>query len=333
MKRFNISHEYDYNLYCKGVYSAKTPLIAQICSFLNPLRQKAEQALEMKSELKLSSAYVLYFYLLSQAESIADFTLKNGDEKEAISFAGGQLSRLFTFEDFACIVKENGIVPMPSMPDPAHHHKSDCVYILENRIRLGVSQLVKGEITKERLLSEARAILSEGLGEPPEGFSLTYIDSEDSLKTLDGLTPVEFFRNYCSTDLDNYCVISTSDSKAKAAVAAQIKGGEQVVVLADTRHQVNKMLGILDTDFQDNTDVFGFDFSVSKADKLRLGIIRAESYLSLDGVAFDENGSPLRFKAQDTDGSETGADGHYTMSAKWFDEYVISAIVNKKYLD
>lgn len=331
MKRFNISHEYDFDLWKKGVYSANSELLSQICAFLNPIRAKAENSLDMKSELKLSSGYVLFYYLLNISKSVISFA-KNNTEKSSVEFLEEEFSRMFCFEDFKKIVKEHALVPISAMTDASHRHKNDCVFVTENRLRLGVYQLCTQAENEEKISEDIYGILCDGLSVPPENFDFTYISSDGSLKSVKAQTPFSFFENYCNTSLDEYCEI-TQENELKNAVAKQIRNGEQVVVLADTRHQCNQMLGILDSDFIDNTDMFGADYSLSKADKQRLGIINPHAYLSLDGVSFGENGEPVRFKAQDSHGSETGADGHYTMSAKWFDEYVLSAIVNKKYID
>ncbi|MCR4563309.1 MAG: hypothetical protein K5755_01575, partial [Clostridiales bacterium] len=100
---------------------------------------------------------------------------------------------------------------------------------------------------------------------------------------------------------------------------------------ADTRQQSNRMLGILDTDFCDNETVFGSDRSMSKTDSFDYKRISPCDFISLDGVQI-ENGLPVRFKAQDSAGALTGADGHYTMNEKWFDEYVFYAVINNKFL-
>ena len=330
MKRFNISHEYDFDLWKKGVYDAKNERLSQICAFLNPVRQKVEKALDIQSELKLSSGYVLYFYLLNLSDSVIAFAEKN-DEKSSLSFLEKELSRLFTFNDFKRIVNENGLVPVSAMTDAAHHHKGECVYVLENRLRLAVKQLFEKSENAEKIRDDIVSVLNDGLGTPPEKFTFSYIKNGGNLETSESLTPKEFFEKFCDTEIESYAEVTDGELMKKCA-AAQIKDGEQVVVLCDIRHQSNQMLGILDSDFVDTDDMFGAPFSLSKEEKLRFGIIRPLSYLSLDGAAFDENENPLRFKAQDSHGSETGADGHYTMSQKWFDDYVLSAIINKKYL-
>ena len=54
--------------------------------------------------------------------------------------------------------------------------------------------------------------------------------------------------------------------------------------------------------------------------------------MSIDGVACDKSGALTLWNAQDGHGSETGSDGHYLMTDGWFDAFVLSAVVRKKYL-
>ncbi len=332
MKRFNISHKYDVDLWNRGVYNASDDRLSQICAFLNPIRQKVQEALDSESEIKLSPNYVLFYYLTDLAEETLTYARIFKDEKKALDDLEVSLNRLFNIEDFKRIVQKHGLVPINAMPDSAHHHKSDCVYVFENRLRLGVVQFINDTEDIEKIKSDIASILTEGLGEIPEAFPFAYIGRGGELKTLEETDGIGFYEKYCGTDITAYETASVN-KKTKSAVTEMIKNGEQVVVLADTRHQSNQMLGILDTDFIDENDLFGADYSLTKKEKLKYGIIKPRAYLSLDGVSLGRNGEPLRFKAQDSHGSDTGADGHYTMSDKWFDEYVVSAIVNKKYLN
>ena len=332
MKRFNISHEYDFELSQKGVYAAQSERISQICAFLNPVRYKLSKKLDASSEIKLSPGWVLFWYLGNLGSDVLAFAENKKSVEKALDFLELSMKRMFNFDDFRRVINEHGLVPASAMPDAAHHHKSDAVYVFENRLRLGIKQLLDGSFTADEIKGDLYAVLSDGLGEIPDTFDFSYLDSNGELKTLKALTPVAFFKDCCDTDVESYATLRTSVDGAKKAVARQIENGEQVVVLCDLRHQSNQMLGILDTDFLDNDAVFGSDINIPKDEKLALGIIKPTAYLSLDGVAFDENKNALRFKAQDSHGSDTGADGHYTMSSAWFDAYVLSAIVNKKYL-
>ena len=183
--------------------------------------------------------------------------------------------------------------------------------------------------TAKLIISEITYTLSSKLGTPPNTVEYEYMSRDGKIAKLSGIAPTEFLRDYCDTDLDCYIRVDASEESADKLVIKQLLSGEQVVICADVRHQANKMLGILDTDFVESRDMFGSDFEMSRADKIKYGVIKPYRLLSIDGAEADGNGNAVRFKVQDADGAETGADGHYTMSVSWFREYVLYAVIRK----
>lgn len=105
------------------------------------------------------------------------------------------------------------------------------------------------------------------------------------------------------------------------------RAGEQVVIGADVLWQSSRPLGVLDTDLYD----WG-GLTLSKAEAIESKQINARHAMSIDGAAADENGVPQRWKVQDSHGGETGSDGHYVMTDGWFEAFVLSAVIRKKYL-
>ena len=314
MKRFNISNDYNYELWSEGVYDDNKSGRNWIYACLNPFRQIAETKAEMKqNNFMLSSSYIYYYDIY---EKCLDGNL-SVDEKG-------------DFERFRYLANKYGLVPMSAMPDSAcAGHKSEALYLVNNR--LGYEKMLKdkGKDNKEKLLTDIRNILNENIGAPPERFRLQYMGNDGEIKTLENLTPKDFMYFFCTRNINDY---SVQTERIKELAARQIESGEQVIISCDIRHQSNQMLGVLDTDFIENDEVFGdIKISMSRKEKIKYGIIEPTRYLTLDGVHI-ENGEIIRFKAQDTSGADTGADGHYTMSAKWFDEYVLSAIIKKDYL-
>lgn len=136
--------------------------------------------------------------------------------------------------------------------------------------------------------------------------------SADDIEALGSVNNFNDF-NAIIGGLDDYEEVSDN---LKECAVRQLLAGEEVIISCDIRQQANKLLGILDTEFNE-----------FKTDE-----IKPTRYLVLDGVHI-ENGEAVRFKAQDTSGGNTGADGHYMMSADWFDKYVLTAVIKKDYLD
>ena len=53
--------------------------------------------------------------------------------------------------------------------------------------------------------------------------------------------------------------------------------------------------------------------------------------MTFDGVQLDENGRPLRWKVQNSYGPSMGIKGHYVMDDSWFDRYLSSVVIERKY--
>ena len=54
--------------------------------------------------------------------------------------------------------------------------------------------------------------------------------------------------------------------------------------------------------------------------------------MSICGVNLLENNKPQRWKLEDSYGTEEKVDGYYIMNDNYFDEFILQAIINKKYL-
>ena len=133
---------------------------------------------------------------------------------------------------------------------------------------------------------------------------------------------------------------SDTDAVIEKCCSADIsicyQDGEQVVIGCDVRHAGNRAAGEL------STEKYGAPL-FRKGDAIAYREIYACHVMSIDGWAQDG-----RWKVQDSHGVNrradppfperqsgkegTGPDGHYVMTDAWFDAYVLSAVVQKKYL-
>ena len=356
MKKYNISHEYSVDLWNEGVCDRKGLDIAWIYACLNPIRQKVERSLNLtQTNFQLSPYFILYYDLLEKSELFADRIIETA--RQPLSYSA--VSRLLEnpvspdgdWFSFARLTEKYGLVPFHAMTGTGvHHHRTDALTLIKNRLLLFACELRRadeGDFKNIRgcAVEDVKNILNEHFGTPPESFNWNYNNKNGDECHLENVTPTDFYRDFCETDVCAYTVVADERVRSngrdeikylpvdiiKMFCKKQLESGEQVIICADTRQQSNQMLGILDTDFNDSETVFGSEKSMSKSDSFDYKRITPCDFLSLDGVQI-ENGIPIRFKAQDSNGALTGADGHYTMNEKWFDEYVFYAVINNAFL-
>jgi bleomycin hydrolase len=354
MQKFNISNEYNIDLWDEGVCDQMDNQRCWIYASLNPIRQQLLQNLKLKEQnFKLSTNYIFYYAMLYRCKEAIESIISNKDTQvEEIISSKGQWCY------FAHICEKYGVVPLEIMPDTESTiNDSKLLKELNDLISKStceLNNLDNIEIIKSNILSEAKIILNNYLGVPPEKFDFSWIDKDNKRQEIKDISPVDFLEKHCYYKINNYVMIINHPSEKykfncaycedmnsdnpylkmlnldietiKELVVKQLKDGEQVVIGSDVLQQANQLLGILDTEFVLSDNNF------TKEERIKNKLIYARHIMSIDGVHIDNNDKPIRFKVQDSHGGKTGANGHYTMSANWFDEYVLSVVINKKHL-
>jgi bleomycin hydrolase len=354
MQKFNISNEYNIDLWNEGVCDQMDNQRCWIYASLNPIRQQLSQNLKLKEQnFKLSTNYIFYYAMLYRCKEAIESIISNENTQvDEIVSSKGQWCY------FAHICEKYGVVPLEIMPDTESTiNDSKLLKELNDLIIQSTCELNNSndiEITKSNILSKAKVILNNYLGVPPEKFNFSWIDKDNNRQEIKDISPVDFLEKHCYYKISNYVMIINHPSEKykfncaycedmssdnpylkmlnldietiKELVVKQLKDGEQVVIGSDVLQQANQLLGILDTDFVLSDNNF------TKEQRIKDKLIYARHIMTIDGVHIDNNDKPIRFKVQDSHGGKTGANGHYTMSANWFDEYVLSVVFNKKHL-
>ena len=119
----------------------------------------------------------------------------------------------------------------------------------------------------------------------------------------------------------------------KKAVIAQLQAGEQVVMGCDVAKQSSKPAGLMDAQLYPFEELFGTELEMSKADRILYKGTCGTHIMSFSGVNLRPDGTPDRWKVQNSYGAGMGIAGHYVMSDSWFDEYVLSVVVRKDLAD
>ena len=104
-----------------------------------------------------------------------------------------------------------------------------------------------------------------------------------------------------------------------------------VYIRINLRKFRDKRSGVLDTRIFNYKNTFGFDF-LTKEEALNTHDIYPHHCMSICGVNLLEHNKPQRWKLEDSYGTLEKVDGYYIMNDNYFDEFILQAIINKKYL-
>lgn len=88
--------------------------------------------------------------------------------------------------------------------------------------------------------------------------------------------------------------------------------------------------GVLDTRLYDYHKFVNYK-SLNKEDGLLTGDIYLHHWMTITGVKIEDN-KPIRWKVEDSYGDKEKVNGYYIMNDNYFDKYVFTAIIDKKYL-
>ena len=99
----------------------------------------------------------------------------------------------------------------------------------------------------------------------------------------------------------------------------------------DTGKQNHRKLGLWDAELFDYSAVYGSEFEMDKATRLEYGQTQMTHAMLFTGVDVVE-GSPRRWRVENSYGSAVGDKGFFLMNDSWFDEYMFEIAAPRKYL-
>tara|TARA_A100001011_G_scaffold11429_1_gene12515 strand:+ start:609 stop:1952 length:1344 start_codon:yes stop_codon:yes gene_type:complete len=218
--------------------------------------------------------------------------------------------------------------------------------------------------SKSNMLSTVYKMLVIHLGEPPKNFTWQVRDKKKKFLRYENLTPQDFFRNHVGLELsDLVCLINCpmSDKEYKKVYSVEflgnvvegqpirylnteidilkkaaidsIKNDDPVWFGCDVGKYLHRSHGVMDTSLFDFNVFYGTDFSLDKASRLEYGESKMTHAMLFTGVDLDANGSPKKWRVENSWGDRNGEKGFYIMSDEWFDEFLYEIVVDKKYLD
>ena len=215
---------------------------------------------------------------------------------------------------------------------------------------------------KKAMLSRVYRVLSVCLGLPPQTFDFEYVDSRQNYHADRNLTPLSFYEKYAGRNLQDMvsilhapisqvpfyetCYTQGEESiygsfqakrlnlpleEFKEAVIRQLQAGEPTWFVCDCDYFLSREEGIWDTGLYDYEALLGLDLSMSKEQLLQYRQCSLNHAMAFTGVNLVD-GKPDKWKIQNSWGTEDGRKGYFICSDAWFDRYVFTATIDRKYL-
>ncbi|KKB26899.1 Aminopeptidase C [Mycoplasmopsis meleagridis] len=230
---------------------------------------------------------------------------------------------------------------------------------INDKNSLGLARKIK-ESSLERIFE----INAKVLGLPPLAFDYEYKDKDNKYVKLNNQNPVDFAKTYCKSDYLNYVnllddprdkypkntllvskyfasviegkklsQIKVDIKEIKKAIIQSLKDNNPVWFDCDVAAFSDRKLGILDTEIYSINETLRIYNNLTKADRINYRISAPTHAMTFVGVNLDEENNPLQWEIENSWGEEVGKKGYFSMSDKWFDEYVFGAILDPKYVD
>jgi bleomycin hydrolase len=216
---------------------------------------------------------------------------------------------------------------------------------------------------KKKMLIEFYRLCTMFLGVPPDEFTFEYTNKDREFHRDADITPKEFYRKYVNVDLKKYVSIINSPTADKpfnrtytVQYLGNIEGGNQVKYLnvemsalkdlalrqlkdgtpvwfgCDVGKCLSRDDGIMDVNAYDYEGVLKTAFNLDKAGRLDYGESVMTHAMVFTGVNIRDDGTPDRWKVENSWSDKYGDKGYFVMSDRWFEEFTYQVVIDKKYL-
>ena len=273
---------------------------------------------------------------------------------------------------FVAIVNKYGILPYsynPNVVESTDYKKIEYLYM--EKVKKDIIKLLELKKSgtninllrkeKNKFLQENFTLLCKILGEPITEFCYEYKDKNGEYRRIEKLTPIEFKNKFLDLELENFVTIGNmpmynkeyykvykkkylgnvyqkSDvnylnlpiEDLKQLTIKQLKDEIPVYMGAHILKFRDNQSGVLDIRLYNYEDTLNFK-RLSKEEALNLYDISMHHVMIFTGVNLVDN-KPQRWKVEDSYGDKEKVNGYYIMNDNFFNEFVISVVVDKKYL-
>ena len=270
------------------------------------------------------------------------------------------------------LIRKHGLVPMSAYPESHSSSNTRSMNtVLKDILRTSASEIRKilddggsnneSRRHKERRMKEIWRVLCIHLGTPPEKFDWQWRDKDNEFHRKGTMTPLEFVDEYVEVDWEEYiCIVNDPRNEYYRTYTVDflqnVAGGPPVVYLnvpsnemkditqrllengtpvwmgCDVGKNMARKRGLWDAELYDLKGLYGIQFGMEKADRLRFGQTMMTHAMLFTGVDVVD-GKPRRWRVENSWGSEdSGEKGFYTMNDNWYDEHMFEIAAPKDYL-
>ena len=269
------------------------------------------------------------------------------------------------------LIRKHGLVPKAAFPESHSSSATrEMNATLQELIRTSAAEL-RAMLAAGASVEEARAhkasrvqdvwrVLAIHLGTPPERFDWQWHDKDGAFHRHGEVTPVEFASAFVEEDWESYvCLVHdprhptlqtyTVDylqnvaggppvvylnieiDEMKAITKQMLEDGLPVWMGCDVGKQMDRKRGLWDANLFETQALYGVNYGLNKADRLRFGQTMMTHAMLFTGVDVVD-GRPRRWRVENSWGKDNGRKGYYTMNDSWFDEYMFEIAAPRTYL-
>ena len=214
---------------------------------------------------------------------------------------------------------------------------------------------------KEKRIADIWNMLCIHLGTPPKTFNWQWRDKDGEFHRNGRMTPQQFASEFVDIDWEDYvCIVNdprneyyqtytidflqnvaggppvvylnVPNKEMKAITQKLLEDGIPVWMGCDVGKEMDRKRGLWDADLFDVEGLYGVEYGMDKADRLRHNQTMMTHAMLFTGVDV-VNGRPRRWRVENSWGDKTGQKGYYTMNDSWYDQYMFEIAAPTSYLN
>ena len=270
------------------------------------------------------------------------------------------------------LIRKHGLVPKSAFPESNTSSATRWMNTeLKNILRSSACEIraiLEGGGTedearehKEKRIADVWKMLCIHLGTPPKTFDWQWRDKDDEFHRKGRMTPQQFAAEYVDIEWEDYvCIVNdprneyyrtytidflqnvaggppvvylnVPSKEMKAVTQRLLEDGMPVWMGCDVGKEMDRKKGLWDADLFDVEGLYGVEYGMDKADRLRHNQTMMTHAMLFTGVDV-VNGRARRWRVENSWGGETGQKGYYTMNDSWYDEYMFEIAAPTSYLN